>query len=644
MAMGPRGLNVLPESLLVFLDPAVSAALATLGALAGLGLYRDRGREPALLTSVVVDVALVIVVVGGCAAAMWRVIGLTADATWIAAACLAIAAVASTAGIRSAAHPFATLISRIGELGTAVAIVLGTLALAWLRHRSPAGSLLMTAELCAIAAMIGLAGWLLAGQTSDDNEQRVFAAGTVLLLGGAAEYLAASALFLGLVAGACWRMMGGAASERMTRDLEYLQHPLVVLLLIIAGAKCEFSAGAMALVAAYVLFQDRRETRVRLRGEPACIDRPPVGARPVAAPDRRGRRCVRAEPGCGVGESRRAPDPRRSRSRHAPVRGAGDREYPAGGGMTRLAAVALVVAALFLVRRIGIGGAAAAESGTALPLGFTLVVALVSGEILRRFRLPKLTGYLLFGLLLGPYLGNVITVEMARQLQTVTGVSTALIAFIAGLTLNFERLGRRAHGVVRVIATTLTIAMAGLFAVVWLVWPWLPIAPDAHGLGKLVIAALFVVVVISFSPTMSAAVIAETGARGRMSDLVLAIVVVADLGRPRPLLGADADRAGDARRQSGREQRPADAGVGDRRGARVRSLVGALLALYLRYVARESTLVLLGACVLLSQVGATQRFEPLLAAMAAGMVISNIAVPQGDALQGRRSSAARCRC
>jgi hypothetical protein len=251
--MGPRGLNVLPESLLVFLDPAVSAALATLGALAGLGLYRDRRREPALLTSVVVDVALVIVAVGGCAAAMWRVMGLTLDATWMAAACLAIAAAASTAGIRSAAHPFAALISRIAELGTAFAIVLGALALAWLRHQSPAASLLMTAELCVIAAMIGLAGWLLAGQTSDDNEQRVFAAGTVLLLGGAAEYLAASALFLGFVAGGCWRMMGGAASERMTRDLEYLQHPLVVLLLIIAGAKCDFSAGAMALVAAYVL-------------------------------------------------------------------------------------------------------------------------------------------------------------------------------------------------------------------------------------------------------------------------------------------------------------------------------------------------------------------------------------------------------
>ena len=62
-------------------------------------------------------------------------------------------------------------------------------------------------------------------------------------------------------------------------------------------------------------------------------------------------------------------------------------------------------------------------------------------------------------------------------------------------------------------------------------------------------------------------------------------------------------------------------------------LVGALFALYLRYFARDVTLVLLGVCALLSQVGASQRFEPLVAAMAAGMVIQNVAVPQGDALK-----------
>ena len=68
--------------------------------------------------------------------------------------------------------------------------------------------------------------------------------------------------------------------------------------------------------------------------------------------------------------------------------------------------------------------------------------------------------------------------------------------------------------------------------------------------------------------------------------------------------------------------------------------MGAVVALYLRYIGREMTLVILAACVLLSQVGTTQQFEPLLAAMAAGLVIENLSIAQGDALKGAIQRAA----
>ena len=113
--------------------------------------------------------------------------------------------------------------------------------------------------------------------------------------------------------------------------------------------------------------------------------------------------------------------------------------------MTRIAAVALAVGAVIWVRTIGTA-TATGSAGTALALGFALVGAWVTGDLLRRFNLPRLTGYLLFGILVGPYLGNVITESMAGQLQVITGIATTLIALIAGLTLNLERLGRRLRG------------------------------------------------------------------------------------------------------------------------------------------------------------------------------------------------------
>jgi Kef-type K+ transport system membrane component KefB len=63
------------------------------------------------------------------------------------------------------------------------------------------------------------------------------------------------------------------------------------------------------------------------------------------------------------------------------------------------------------------------------------------------------------------------------------------------------------------------------------------------------------------------------------------------------------------------------------------ALVGAIFALYLRYIGRELTIVLLGVCVLLATVGPLLHFEPLLAALAAGLVVENVAPPSGDTLR-----------
>ena len=300
--------------------------------------------------------------------------------------------------------------------------------------------------------------------------------------------------------------------------------------------------------------------------------------------------------------------------------------------MKRLLAVGLVVIGVFWTRRLGTPDSA--NLTTALALGFTLVVASVAGDLLRRFRLPRLIGYLLFGLLVGPYLGNVITEPMARQLQVINGISTTLIALVAGLTLNLERFGRRLGAIARLTGVMLGVAMVGLFAAAWIAWPWLPIDPNATGMAKLSMAALFVVIVISFSPTMAAAVVAETGSRGRLSDLVLAMVVLADLALlvlfslamqlARATLGQGADENVNVIIRLAWELGGAIA---------FGTLVGALFALYLRYIGREVTIALLAVCVLLSQVGTTQRLEPLLAALSAGLVVENLAVAEGDALK-----------
>jgi trehalose-6-phosphate synthase len=305
----------------------------------------------------------------------------------------------------------------------------------------------------------------------------------------------------------------------------------------------------------------------------------------------------------------------------------------------RLAALLLAIGAVLWVRRLGPADAAGA-GGTALALGFTLLGAWIAGDVIRRLHVPRLSGYLLFGVLAGPYLGNVITESMAGQLQIITGVATTLIALIAGLSLNVERLGGRLVAIAYMTGTTLAVAVAGLLAFVWLAWPWLGIAPGAAGAERLAMAVLLVLIVVSFSPTMAAAVTAETGARGRLSELVLAMVILADLALlvlfsigmqlARIAFGAGEDEVAMLARFAW------EIGGAVAFGA----LVGALFALYVRYIGREVALVLIAACTLLSQVGTMQQFEPLLAAVTAGLVIENLAVAQGDALRAAVQRAA----
>ena len=301
--------------------------------------------------------------------------------------------------------------------------------------------------------------------------------------------------------------------------------------------------------------------------------------------------------------------------------------------MTRAVALGLTVASVVWLRHVG-RGTLPTSSVVTLALGFTLISAWLAGDIVRRLRLPRVTGYLLFGLVLGPYLGNLVTADMAAQLQIVTRGAAALIAVMAGLMLNVSRLRHRAAEIVQVTGAALIACVSGLAFVAWLFWPWLPIAPEATGLSRVAMALMVGVIAASFSPTMTAAVVAETEARGPMTELVLAVTVLADssllllfalaLPLTRELTGAGTLVTAPLLVRMSWEVGGAIAfGV----------LTGASLALYVRYVARGATLALLATCVLLSQIGTIQDLQPLLAAVAAGLTIENLAPAQGEELR-----------
>ncbi len=131
-----------------------------------------------------------------------------------------------------------------------VIAALGGVAIGFSREASPIALFLITLAMAGIALIVAFAGWLLVGQTDSEREQQVFVVGALLLVGGAAAYLSLSALFAGLFAGILWSAAGDLARARIVKELDYFQHPLVVLLLLVTGASITtyVEAAVLALV------------------------------------------------------------------------------------------------------------------------------------------------------------------------------------------------------------------------------------------------------------------------------------------------------------------------------------------------------------------------------------------------------------
>ena len=136
----------------------------------------------------------------------------------------------------------------------AVLAVLGGLAMAAVRGSSPLELVFMAVGLAGVAIVVAYAGWLLVGQADSDGAQQVFVIGSLLLLGGGAAYASLSAVFAGLLAGIVWSSGGELARTRIVQHLDYFQHPLVVVMLLVAGASITFSIEALAVLVIVAAF------------------------------------------------------------------------------------------------------------------------------------------------------------------------------------------------------------------------------------------------------------------------------------------------------------------------------------------------------------------------------------------------------
>jgi Kef-type K+ transport system membrane component KefB len=285
-------------------------------------------------------------------------------------------------------------------------------------------------------------------------------------------------------------------------------------------------------------------------------------------------------------------------------------------------ALVLVLSLVMLARHVG--GDGDGKFAT-MALGFILIVAALVGEAGEHVKLPRLTGYLLVGLGFGPSVLNLVTPAMANQIRLVNGLAVALIAFSAGMELDIASLRGKLRGIVGHGAWLLALLFLGLLALTLALTPVLPFTAGSPWPQRIAISLVLAAVMSTFSPTVAMAVLAETRAKGPVSERILQLVILGDLGviliftgattAARVLDGTGVDLYAAARHVSWEVTGSIAVGLA----------AGVGVYAYRRWVNHRTSLVLAGVCLVLAEVGSRIGLSPLIACLAAGFVARNAA-------------------
>lgn len=278
---------------------------------------------------------------------------------------------------------------------------------------------------------------------------------------------------------------------------------------------------------------------------------------------------------------------------------------------------------------ITVGGGAA---GTTLACGYLLLSAFLIGSVFKSIRLPRLTGYLVTGIVVGPQLCDLVSGPMVSNLQIFNGIATALIALTAGVELDLKAM----KPLMRSISWLTAVAVCGtillISTAVFLLHGKLPFLNNLSVLQVAAVSVVLGVTMVAQSPAVVVALQSEMASDGPLTRTVLGVVVISDLvvivlfalvsSLAKSLLGSHTDALHTAGALTWEVLGSVVIGV----------CVGLIITVYLRFVTGRSALFVLAAAFLVAEVGQRIDLDPLLLALSAGVFIRN-ATGHGKRLQ-----------
>jgi Kef-type K+ transport system membrane component KefB len=265
--------------------------------------------------------------------------------------------------------------------------------------------------------------------------------------------------------------------------------------------------------------------------------------------------------------------------------------------------------------------------------GILLLTADTFGAMAHDLGFPRLVGYLVAGLALGPSVLDVVPPGVLQDLSMMKQLAVGLIALLAGAELRMKDLVDRYRTIAWVLALQTAAVLVGLTILILLLRSWVPFLQGLDVPPLLFVAFLFAATLTVNSPMVTLALLTETRAEGPLAKTTLGVVLVADVLvilvftvafslAQASLGGATASAPEILLRLLGEVVGSILAGA----------LIGGVLTLYLRFVRRE--LVVFAVVVVFATAAAAQalHFELLLSLLVAGFLVENVAPVRAEPL------------
>ncbi|MDA0329452.1 MAG: cation:proton antiporter [Gemmatimonadetes bacterium] len=165
----------------------------------------------------------------------------------------------------------------------------------------------------------------------------------------------------------------------------------------------------------------------------------------------------------------------------------------------------------------------------AIFLGFVLLAASVAGSLATEVGLPRITGFIVIGMVLGPSALELLPQVAVDDLRLIDLFALALIAMLAGGELKVGALRPQAKLIVVTTLMITGIVWIGMAAALVVISPFVPFLAELPFQGVLAVALLLGIWSANSSPDLTVAVIEEKHSTGPLSELILGVTIVKDV-------------------------------------------------------------------------------------------------------------------